>query len=385
VKVVDVAYLAASPQGELTLGPDDLARPFRVTPDETHPFLTLGDYLDTLRSLVLEAGPALFCNRRAMTRCRPLREDLETVTICTEKHGALYHIARVEVRAGGDRFLLCATTALSDRAKAWLAREAGILRELHHRFDLPPLPRPVRLEERPCGARDHGLSALVLLTDWFEGFHEWHLGPVEEREPTRVRIWDQTRGHRWASGKEVASLFREAARILTRLYDLGGFLQLRAWHHAAGDFVVRPRRGLLAVRLTTARRYEPLPGLGEESGLHPAVALTYFFIDAMLRMRLDREEGLGGFLWAGDDALEAAVAGFFQAVDERRGSESPLLAGDLDLAGLLRSFSPGELRTLHEPILQSFTRADPSEQSLVESRIEGHVTALHRTLRGVRG
>jgi hypothetical protein len=319
-----------------------------------------------------------------MTRCRPLPEEIESVTIRTEKHGALYHIARVEVRTGGDRFLLCAATAVSDRAKAWLSREADVLRELQGRFGLPHLPRPLRLEERACGTRDRSFCALVLLSDWFEGFCEWHLGPAGAGEPTRVRIWDQARGHRWAEAGEVASLFREAARLLTRLYDPDGFRQVRAWHHAAGDFVVRPRKGMLDVRLTTARRYEPLPGLGPEDGLPPAVALTYFFLDTMLRMRLDREEGLGAFLWAGEDALEAAVGGFFTGLEERRGSGAPLLEDDLDLRGLLGSFSVGELRALHEPVLQAFAQADPSERTLVASRVDDHVTALHRVLRAVR-
>jgi len=383
---VEVAYLASSPNGDIPLSPEDLSAPFRVAPEETHPVLTLGDYLEMLRAFVLEAaGRACLPNRRPMTRCRVRPEEIDTVSICTEKHGALYHIARVEVRAGGDRFAFCATTAVSDRAKEWLSREAGVLRELHRRPGTPCLPRPVRFEERRCGTRERGLPVLVLLADWFEGFHEWHLGSVGVGEPSRVRIWDQTRGHRWATRRETDSLFREAARILTRFYDPEGFRQIRAWHHAAGDFVVRPRRGALDVRLTTARRYEPLPGLGTENGLHPAVALTYFFLGMVLRMRLDREEGLGAFLWAGDDALEAAAEGFFTALDECRGSGAPLLEGGLELRGLLQSFSSGELRALHEPILRSFDRADPSERTLVEARLADHVTALHRVLRGARG
>ena len=382
---MDVAYLASSPNGDLSLSPDDLSAPFRITPEESHPVLTLGDYLEMLRLFVLEEGRACLPNRRPMIRCRVRPGEIETVSICTEKHGALYHIARVEVRAGGNRFVFCATTAVSERAKKWLSREAGVLKELHRRFGTSYLPRPVRFEERRCGPRERDLSVLVLLADWFEGFHEWHLGPVEEGNPTRVRIWDQTRGHRWATRRETGSLFREAGRILTRLYDPEGFRQIRAWHHAAGDFVVRPRRGALDVRLTTARRYEPLPGLGVESGLHPAVALTHFFLGMMLRMRLDRDEGLGAFLWAGDDALEAAADGFFTALDECRESDRPFLQGDIELPGLLRSFSPGELRALHEPILRRFADADPSERTLVEAGLEDHVTALHRVLRGVRG
>ena len=382
---MDVTYLASSPDGDIPLTADDLSTPFRVTPRETHPFLTLGDYLDMLRAFVLEAGRACFPNRRPMTRCRIQPEEIETVSICTEKHGALYHIARLEVRAAGERFLLCATTAVSDRAKEWLSRESQILKELHRRSGLSCLPRPIRFEERPCGARERGLSALVLLADWFEGFHEWHLGSAGEGEPTRVRIWDQDHGHRWATRREIDSLFREAARILTRAYDPEGFRQIRAWHHAAGDFVVRPRDGLLDVRLTTARRYEPLPDLGAESGLHPAVALIYFFLGMVLRMRLDREEGLGAFLWAGDDALGAAVDGFFTSLDEGRESGAPLPGGDLEIPELLRSFSPGELLGLHEPILHRFADADPFERTLVEARVEDHVTALHRLLRGARG
>ncbi|MCF8062475.1 MAG: hypothetical protein K9M82_08170 [Deltaproteobacteria bacterium] len=383
---MDIAYLASSPNGDIPLSPDDLAAPFRITPEAAHPFLTLGGYLDGLRDFVLEGGGQTLCRiLRSKSRRRILPGDIEALEVCTAKHGALYHVAGIGVRAGVERFRLCASTAVSARARQWLAREVETLEALHRRFGLPHLPVPLRFGETRCGSGQRGLSCLVLLVDWFEGFHEWHLGPAGEGEPSRVRIWDQTQGYHWATLREAESLFREAARILTRVFDPEGFRQIRSWHHAAGDFVVRPRKGRLDVRLTTARRYEPLPGLGPNEGLHPAVALVCFFLDLVLRLRLDREDGVGVFLWAGDDALEAAVDGFFTALSECGGSGAPLLEGDVEVAGLLRSFSSEELLTLYGPILQRFTDADPAERELVENRIEDHVTALHRVLLKVRG
>jgi hypothetical protein len=384
---LETTYLASSPNGDILLGPDHLAAPFHLSLEETHPFLTLGDYLAGLRDfLVLNEARVLCRVMGDKVRYDIPPQKIETLLIRTEKHGALYHVASLEIQAGADRLKICASTALSKQAERWLTREAKALEELHRRFGLPYLPVPLFLGETVFVSENHSVPALVLLTDWFEGFHEWHLESRRRGGSPRVRIWDQSGGYRWATPEESRSLFRGAARILSLYYDPCEFNQVRAWHHAAGDFVVRPRNRDLDIRLTTSRAYTPLPGLSPADGASPAVALAYFFLDTALRMRLDKEEGVGEALWAEDQALEAAVEGFFAGLAERRRQSGGRGWGEsIQVLDLLCSFSTNELLTLHEPILQLLEHDSAKERELVESRLDDHVTALHRALLGVRG
>lgn len=383
---MEVAYLASSPNGDITLGPDHLSAPFRLSMEETHPFLSLGDYLNGLRKFLLaDDGRMLSRILGDKVHHEIPPEKLESLIIRTEKHGALYHIASVEIQAGMDRLKLCASTALSSQARRWLTREMDTLTELRRRFSLPHLPVPVLFGEAALASESCNVSALVLLADWFEDFHEWHLNTPRRSGPPKVRIWDQSGGYRWATDREARSLFWGAARILSQYYDPHGFMQVRAWHHAAGDFVVRPRNRELDVRLTTARAYAPLPGLSPADGAIPAVALAYFFLDTVLRIRLDRDEGVGEPLWAEDEALEAAVEGFFTGLAERRRSGDLVWEDDIQILDLFRSLSTKELLNLHGPILQFLEKESVVERDLIESRLDDHVTALHRVLPGVRG
>jgi len=51
---MEIKYLFSSQEGDISLGPEDLARPFLITPSEHHPFLTLEDYFNTIREFVLK-------------------------------------------------------------------------------------------------------------------------------------------------------------------------------------------------------------------------------------------------------------------------------------------------------------------------------------------
>jgi len=71
-----------------------------------------------------------------------------------------------------------------------------------------------------------------------------------------------------------------------------------SWHHAAG-ISCKEHWGVVDVRLTTARGYEPLVIFIEDQDINPVMALLYFFLDLTVRMRLDRWEGVGEIVWAG--------------------------------------------------------------------------------------
>lgn len=374
-------YIASSPDGDIPLGPEFLSAPFRLSLEDSHPFLSLGDYLRGVRDFLVEDGCSTISrilSNRAQHEILPA--TIGALLIRTEKHGTLYHVASVELQAGTDHFKFCSSMAFSDQAQCWLKREIDTLKELHRRFGLPHLPAPVIFGKTFLGHGDRKVCALLLLSEWLEGCHEWHLSAARRGEPPKVRIWDQAEGYRWASERESRSLFWGATRILSQYYDPDRYTQIKAWHHAAGDFVVRPLKHALDVRLTTARAYAPLPGLSPDYGIIPAVAMIYFFLNTILRMRLDREDGVGEPLWAGDDALEAAVKGFFAGMARPRLSSSPENKENTKMIDLFRSFSPKELIALHRPILEFMEDEAAGDRALIESRLDDHVRALHRVL-----
>ena len=280
------------------------------------------------------------------------------------------------------RARLALSAALSPRARAFLAREEERLIDLGRRFGLPYLPAPLLSGEVSCGSREKAEPLRILLVEWFEDFHEWHLDGQEQGGPARVHIWDSTGGYRFASESEARALFRGIARILTLHYDPDTFCQITSWHHAAGDFIVRTSVGSLEVRLTTVRGYEALPGLSPEDGIHPLVALSYFLLNLLLRICLDRREGIGEPCWAGEWAVRAALEGFFEALEEMQKTGRPLPAGIDEIRGLLRSFSPDELLGLYSAVMDLASDEDTTDRAWLAGRIKEHMAAVHRALQG---
>lgn len=376
-----VTYFAASPEGDLRLEAEDLGVPFRTRPDQTHPTLTLQDYLDAVRDFVVQQGADPLCRVLGDRLHAPVvPEDLQGIRIRTEKHGALYHVASVEPIMNAGSLRLAVSTAVSSRARVCLAREEARLLDLDRRFGLPFLPVPLLSGEASCGTAGTAQPVRMLLVEWFEDFHEWHLHVDAEGALPRVLLWDSTRGYRVASDAESHTLFHEIARILTLYYDITTFYQILSWHHSAGDFVVRTSRVPLQVRLTTVRDYQTLPGLSLEAGTQPLVALVYFLLNLLLHMRVDRQDGVGELLWAGDWAVPAAVAGFFDALEERKEGGRTLPADIGEVRKLLRSFSLDEFLRLHEAVLGLNAGEDPAERAWIADRLEEHAATVYRTL-----
>jgi hypothetical protein len=289
-------------------------------------------------------------------------------------------VACAEPLTKAGRTKLALSAALSPHSRACLAREEERLIDLDRRYGLPFLPVPLLSGEIPCGSPETAQPLRILLVEWFEDFHEWHLDDDAQGGPARVHLWDSTGGYRFASESEARALFRGIARILTLHYDPDTFFQITSWHHAAGDFIVRTSAGPLEVRLTTVRGYEPLPGLGPEDGVHPLVALSYFLLNLLLRMRLDRREGVGQPCWAGEWAVRAVLEGFFGALGDMQKAGRSLPAEIDEIRGLLRSFSQAELLGLYSAVLDFAADEDTGGRTWLAGRLEEHVAAVHRAL-----
>ncbi|MFP3928571.1 MAG: hypothetical protein ACLFUP_06670 [Desulfobacteraceae bacterium] len=376
---VRVEYAAASMDGDVPLAESELDAPFLTEPKRPHPVLTLRDYFQALECFIKRClGP----EREGLEGVPASPWNPDQIIIRSEKHGAFAHIASIDLISGIDKIKICASTALKEEGNLTLHNEYHILRRLRKSHGLPYLPRPMALGDTTAGPGGQERLS-ILLTDWFEGFHEWHLHPGDPGSPPGIQIWDQEYGHRPAAPEEIHRIFEEAARILTLYYHPETFCQITPWHHAAGDFIVRSTPESTEMRLCTARGFRPLPGITTAEA-DPHVALVYFLLNTALRMRLDRRDGLEEPVWAGETAVKSTVKGFLRAVESTRAASRAGIGRPGDLLALLCSFSPEELARLHAPLISLYREGDPEEKALMEDRLPDHSLTLFRVFREAR-
>lgn len=381
-----VAYLFSSPEGDISLDPEDLLRPFLVTPEKVHPHLTLGNYFDVMKAYVLKnQGELLQRVLKDKWRKDWCLDDVQKIKIRSEKHGILYHLASIEVFLKEIRTKFTLSTALSKAGIECLVREHDILDRLNQTFGFPFLPEVYGIREMACPTDQGTTEKLILLSaQWFEDYHEWHLAmdPVDGRR--KFKIWDLKRGHRYASRTEAFRIIEECSRILALYYDSGDFSQISSWHHAAGDFIVNTRGdGELNVRLTTVRKYEPLMDSFSERNVNPMIAMIYFFLDTTLRMRLDRLEGVGETAWLDDFAVTAAIKGFFEGLHEWEKMEEGVSGVQVaELLSLLKSFDRPELERIFEPLMDHYVTQD--SHGMAFTHMDDHIRFLHQALQDFR-
>ncbi|MHC1791396.1 hypothetical protein [Solidesulfovibrio sp.] len=310
----------ASPQGRLDYRPE-----LGAVAVEGGDGLTYETYFAGLETFARgEALPAL--RRAALAAgCAP-EAGIDELVLRAEKHGALYHPASLTGRFAGGEAKLCVNVAATPAAAALLEQEAGLLAGLRQEFTPEFLPCPQAF------ATVDGLA--FLLEDWFSGFHEFH-----QDGSGRVRLWDYDAGERTLDPGAALEIYRQAAFILTRYYHAATGAGIGPWHHAAGDFVARVADGQVAVRLITVRGYGAGQDFAEAGELAGKLSALAFFTNLTMRIRLDRVEGVGELVLAGEDVAGAAVAGFVEGLREL-GLDTERRNGILEF---LASFSPEEL------------------------------------------
>ena len=97
-------FLLSDPNGDIELSPEDLDQPFLISPEEQHPFLTLEDYFLGPQNFILNAEGSALCSplKKQGLRTDISLSDISEVLIRSEKHGAFYHIASVEIIGSGE-------------------------------------------------------------------------------------------------------------------------------------------------------------------------------------------------------------------------------------------------------------------------------------------
>lgn len=384
---MNITYLFSSPSGDIPILPDALKKPFLVSAAEHHESLTLGDYFETIKNFILldnekslrEALQALSFSRNTL--------DLNSseIRIRSEKHGALYHVASIEIARQNTSVQFAVSMAITEKGKNCLQHDYTILNRLNGFHGLPYLPQTYNIRHMPCGHGEHQPDALLVLSEWFEDFHEWHLAVDKQTGEEHICLWDHVKGNRFLSQKTGSEIFRQAAKILTLYYDPESYKHIFPWHHAAGDFIVRNNKDSVAVRLTTVRGYDPVLTFSREDANAPLAALISFFLHLTLWMRLDKLDGVGKTVWLDDFVVQAVTEGFFEAfaIMESKGRMDCCSAKDF--LSLIQSFGEEEMTVLFQPILESYSEvASASDLAMVQKQLQEHSRQLHGILTAYR-
>ena len=370
------SFFLSDQHGDIELSPEDLDQPFLISPTEKHPFLTLEEYFGALQKFImLDEGRVL---RAALQHDQSL-EDVSEIAIRSEKHGAFYHIASVELKGRKEKNKFAVTTAVSAHARRSLEQEFTILQKLS---ELGPefIPAVYCAEAITLETKSASENFFMVLGEWLDNYHEWHVSTVPGSKEQKIQLWDYGNGYRFLSDEENYELLRQAAAILSFYYDQESFRQVYPWHHGAGDFIVHAEAGSISVKLITARLYDPLVQFDRAEEADRLVAAIHFLLNLCLRMRLDRLDGVGEPAWLGDFALAASVEGFFDGLAAAEKQGRIKIGAAADFLELLRSFDAEEIHDMYQSLLAVYIEEDQDDYNLILAKLSGHTEELHAAL-----
>ena len=306
-------------------------------------------------------------------------DSIKAVQIFLTKHGEFYHPAKIDVYAGDATPLaLVLNVAVSPNGQNVMHSEYHLLQRLQSEFPFRFTPRVYGFDN--IHIKD-GVTLPMFLAEWFEDYCEFHISCDPADGSHQIVVWDPARGPFYLSPDQRQDLYRQAALILTSYYNAETFDQIFPWHHAAGDFVIKTTPGRLDVKLITVRKYAPLfqqPTASAEVEQYPALileALLVFLLTLLLRMRLDRIDGVGEITWAGEEAIKGAVAGVFEALALKPPlSSSPIPLAD-GLGYVLNATSKSELYDLSMSIAEALHPGAP-EMTVIKQHLRSHIHTL---------
>ena len=374
-------FLLSGPHGDIELCPEDLAKPFLISPGERHPFLKLADYFGALQEFImLEEGSLLCAALKKQGRLADIKPaDISELIIRSEKHGAYYHIASAEIIGPGVNSKCAVTTALSESAKRSLQGEHGILRKLS-KITPDYLPE-LFYSKTITWQTDAGAAEFIMvLGEWLDGYHEWHASNVPGSHKQKIKLWDYDNGCRFLSEEESYEMLRQVAYILTCYYDQDSFCQIYPWHHGAGDFVVKPGPDAISVKLITARQYEPLVHFDGEEEADRLVATIHFLLNLVFKIRLDRLDGVGKPCWLDIFAVTAALSGFVDGLGAAQADGRLSIGNIAEFLDIMRSFDAREIHDMYDSLLAIYADEDKDDFRLIRERLTEHAEELHAAL-----
>ena len=370
---VDVPLRAAQSAAHLPAGPHG---------EDEESNLRYGPYLKAVRHLLVKDN----CQKILKAVCSQLNqtvtaEEVEFIEIRTEKHGAWYHVARVDVSVTGQKVLFAVNVAAAPEVRQRLEKEYRLLDRLNSRYHYGLLPNVYFKGAGRYRARSEPIRWLhMFVAEWFKGFHEFHLHRDDAAGPNRMLLWDLDRGSRYLSERQCLELYRQAAKTLTLYYDWNSSKQIYPWHHAAGDFVLKEEGEELDVRLVTVRNYYAVVDFGTGNKTARTLALILFFLHLTVRMRVDRLDGVGEVVWAEDYCLEGVVAGFFEGLVAGEKRDRRGVVSAKEIKKVLRSFSRDEWLQLLVELLETY-QFSHEELSLLSEHGDRHIDSMRQVLR----
>ena len=308
--------------------------------------------------------------------------QIRTIDLVAEKHGSHYHPSRIVIRTQEKPFTFVANVALTEVSRRMLEHEFRLFGRLHEEILTDSIPRMYLLDEEALDEQNsNSAPMLIMLGEWFEGFHEFHLSAGAEEDPYRTILWDTDQGYAVLSNHEAAQIYYKASFILTTFYDPETFEEIFPWHHASGDFVASRENGQMACKLITVRQYAPRLEFHERSPENQVTALMLFLANLTIRMRLDRLDGVGETVWAGDHSVEATIRGVVDGlrrnVENQRDQEAAIRFFEI-----LKQLSPAELTEIFRTVVESYDPAAP-DVPVIRDNLAGHILAVYKAVQTV--
>jgi len=341
--------------------------------------LSHGDYFLTIRRF-LEIDDFDIITRALGRRMQKKVKttDIRAIGVCLAKHGEFYHPARLEISVGQQSAGFVLNVAISDNGIQALHEEYHSLKRLNDEFTPSFIPRVYGFGEiETAGHR----KIPLFLGDWLEGYHEFHISGDPAADAPDIRVWSGDANRALLSTDQQAEIYRQAARILTYYYNVESLEQIFAFHHAAGDFIVRIENNVVDLKLITVRRYASL--LRNRDNLENGStdvetmlqALLIFFLGLSIRMRLDRIDGVGDIVWADPLAVTATLEGFFEGLILK--PQIPCFPDTIDrcFAYFLSLASGDDIGDMCRSVVQAMDPGDP-EAAFVRQNIDEHITSL---------
>ncbi len=386
-----ISFLASSLLGKVPLDAQWGQTPLPIECPESFPaggdLWTYGQYFQAIHEVISREDYKLLLEATQRQLAGPLvLSEVQEILIYAEKHGNLYHPAKIEVKTprGSAQFVM--NVALTDRGRVAINSEVGALTYLNQTFSYPWLPRVYFQAEWEGVFPSQGGSkgpVSLFLADWLEGFFEFHLSHDPSDGTRKLILWDGSPSPRYLSGQQTRQVYLQISKILTLYYNHQTYEQIFPWHHGAGDFVVKVNRKKIKkieVRLVTARQYGSLM---DPSEMSIEEALLFFFLNLSLRMRLDRLDGVGEIVWAEETCLEMTWEGFWEALQIKE-QEGVLPPGfQKSFLNWLRPLSQGDLAERFSVLLESYHPAAP-DLSVIRHHIVPHSEGVFETLKGGR-
>ncbi len=385
-----IKYLSSSPNGDVVPDKSGLDSPIPlhlsdldgIAKSGSTAGLTYHRYLETIKDfLSRDSYHFLIDALRKQTGKSIALRDIESITIRSEKHGALYHIASIDVITADDISKFVATSALSERGKLYLESDFYWLQSLHNKYAFSYLPR-VYHQDQVCYQSLEGTrqAMLISLGEWLEGYHEFHLSLDKSDGRQKIVVWDLNNGYYYLSAAQSHTLYRLASLVLTLYYDTDTFHQISLWHHSAGDFIVRVDGENIDLKLVTVRRYEPMIGFSTNQESNKIAALIHFFLHLSIRMRMDRLDGVGVVAWADDFCLDAIMKGFYQALEIKEKMGGPAAINRDEFLAGLKGFSREDWIDMAHATLETYPQPE-ADVPLIRRNLNKHLERLHAVIR----